>query len=336
MLKLNHIYEGDAIKILRDLPDNCIDCCVTSPPYYGLRNYGHSDQIGLEKTPEIYVDNLVRVFEQVRRVLKPQGTLWLNLGDSYAGSTMTGGTKSLDGDGNKDKTRMFKKAYLVPRDCKPKDLIGIPWMVAFALRAAGWYLRSDIIWHKSNPMPESVTDRPTKSHEYIFLMSKSQKYYYDYEAIQENGITIENRPSGVVREREYNYNSKRNNNPDAYKSNNHENLQDKGQQPHTLHKNRLNPDNEEVYPVRNKRSVWTVTTKPYKGAHFATFPQELIIDCIKAGCLPGGIVLDPFSGANTTGITARKLGRNYISIELNPKYIALSKAREEKELGLLI
>ena len=336
MLKLNHIYEGDAIKILRDLPDNCIDCCVTSPPYYGLRNYGHSDQIGLEKTPEIYVDNLVRVFEQVRRVLKPQGTLWLNLGDSYAGSTMTGGTKSLDGDGNKDKTRMFKKAYLVPRDCKPKDLIGIPWMVAFALRAAGWYLRSDIIWHKPNPMPESVTDRPTKSHEYIFLMSKSQKYYYDYEAIQENGITIENRPSGVVREREYNYNSKRNNNPDAYKSNNHKNLQDKGQQPHTLRKNRLNPDNEEVYPVRNKRSVWTVTTKPYKGAHFATFPQELIIDCIKAGCPPGGIVLDPFSGANTTGITARKLGRNYISIELNPKYIALSKAREEKELGLLI
>jgi len=340
MLKLNHIYEGDAIKILRDLPDNCIDCCVTSPPYYGLRNYGHSDQIGLEKTPELYVSKMVEVFGKVKRVLKPEGTLWLNLGDSYAGSGKGAAThpgtnenwKQGTNKGTHDKTiHTFKSD-----NYKPKDLIGIPWAVAFALRSAGWYLRSDIIWHKPNPMPESVTDRPTKSHEYIFLMSKSQKYYYDYEAIQENGITIENRPSGVVREREYNYNSKRNNNPDAYKSNNHKNLQDKGQQPHTLHKNRLNPDNEEVYPVRNKRSVWTVTTKPYKGAHFATFPQELIIDCIKAGCPPGGIVLDPFSGANTTGITARKLGRNYISIELNPKYIALSKAREEKELGLLI
>lgn len=333
MLKLNHIYEGHSEKILRDFPDNCIDCCVTSPPYYGLRNYGHSDQIGLEKTPEIYIANLVAVFEQVRRVLKPDGTLWLNLGDSYAGSTMTGRTKSFDGDGNKDKSRMFKKNLTTPTNCKPKDLIGIPWLVAFALRAAGWYLRSDIIWHKPNPMPESVTDRPTKSHEYIFLLSKSQTYYYDADAIKENSTTQENRPHGVVRDRVYNYDSKQ---KVLRERRGYKNLQDNGQQNHSMHEKRLDPDNVEDYPVRNKRSVWTVTTKPYKDAHFATFPPELIIDCIKAGCPPGGIVLDPFSGANTTGITARKLGRNYVSIELNPKYIQMSKNREEKELGLLI
>lgn len=368
---INTILQGDVLKKLKIIPDNYVNCCVTSPPYWGLRDYGHDGQIGLEKTPEIYVSRMVEVFNEVKRVLKPDGTLWLNLGDSYAGSGKGAAThpgtnekwKQGTNKGTHDKTiHTFNND-----NYKPKDLIGIPWMVAFALRSAGWYLRSDVIWHKPNPMPESVTDRPTKSHEYIFLMSKSQKYYYDYEAIEEIATGFDGRKDTMMKgsikyqepampnstansmakngDERWKFKTKstfgsRNGELDKLHSGKqyerkYKNLEYDGQQTHTIHKNRLNPDNEEIYPVRNKRSVWTVTTKPYKDAHFATFPQELIIDCIKAGCPEGGIVLDPFMGAGTTAIVARKLNRNYIGIELNEKYISIANKRIEKELGVL-
>lgn len=415
MIELNQIIQGDVLEVLQTLPDNYVNCCVTSPPYWGLRDYGHSEQIGLEKTPELYVEKITAVFNEVKRVLKPDGTLWLNLGDSYAGSGKGGNPDDSMWKGfvgKKEKEDVMKSAKpFKSNNYKPKDLIGIPWMIAFALRTAGWYLRSDIIWHKPNPMPESVTDRPTKSHEYIFLMSKSgktllwwhedgrityklpepdyvwicnktgkrvtempdgwttrsklwrrrnlcrgQDYYYDYEAIEEVATGFDGRKdtsykggpkdmAGGKHERwkfkQKNTFGNRNGEHDKLHSGKQyerkfTNLQENGQQNHTMHKNRLNPDNEEIYPVRNKRSVWTVPTKPYKEAHFATYPEDLIVDCIKAGCPVGGIVLDPFAGANTTGITARKLGRNYIAIELNPKYVEIGRNREEKELGLLI
>ncbi len=347
---VNSILHGDVMDMLKTIPDNYVNCVVTSPPYWGLRDYGHAEQIGLEKTPELYTAKMVEVFNQVKRVLKPDGTLWLNLGDSYAGSGKGAADYTMK-DRNclsqthhnvGDTTGIFKTDSY-----KPKDLIGIPWMVAFALRSAGWYLRSDIIWHKPNPMPESVTDRPTKSHEYIFLMSKSSKYYYDYEAIQtplkdislarlsqdiQNqkgservpGKTNGNmkavaRPFGIVRDRLLDYDSKEK----ALRDNSNRGGFNK------------ESDLPEPKPMANKKSVWTVTTKPYKDAHFATFPQELIIDCIKAGCPEGGIVLDPFMGAGTTAIVARKLKRNYIGIELNEKYIKIANKRIEKELGLI-
>lgn len=301
---MNTIKNIDCISGMKDLPDNSIDCCVTSPPYFGLRDYGHEGQIGLEETPEQYVAKMVEVFEQVRRVLKPEGTLWLNLGDSYA---REGGDSRLKGrhwDGRENNPSTGSNRYAKDFNLKPKDLIGIPWMVAFALRSAGWYLRQDIIWHKPNPMPESVTDRCTKAHEYIFLMSKSQRYYYDQEAINESASTINGKPcqfgasnqSGTLRN-------------------------DEG---------RVFEDNG----VRNKRSVWTVTTKPFKEAHFATFPEDLIVDCIKAGCPEGGTVLDPFGGAGTTAVVARKLNRNYLLYELNPEYIKIAEKRIFNSLGL--
>jgi len=349
---LNKILQGDVIEVLKTIPDNYVNCVVTSPPYWGLRDYGHNGQIGLEKTPELYTAKMVEVFNQVKRVLKKDGTLWLNLGDSYSNANPgSGGKCKLKGAGR----NMTESRYTdIKRDVsayKPKDLIGIPWMVAFALRSAGWYLRGDIIWHKPNPMPESVTDRPTKSHEYIFLMSKSSKYYYDYEAILQPVAesTISRGPVdfGGKKGREhkpvkgdpnfrngseqwgrtYDYSKAR--------KKKHKNIEYDGQKPNTIHLNRLNENADEDYPVRNKRSVWTVTTKPYKDAHFATFPQELIIDCIKAGCPEGGIVLDPFGGAGTTMIVARKLKRNAILIELNEKYIKIANKRIEKELGLI-
>lgn len=345
---INKIIQGNSLDVLRSMPDGVIDCCVTSPPYWGLRDYGHSDQLGLEPTPELYVQHITEIFNEIKRVLKPAGTLWLNLGDSYNGSGGAGGDYSKGGlkEGQPKYKGRNVKTY------KPKDLIGIPWMVAFALRSTGWYLRSDIIWHKPNPMPESVTDRPTKSHEYIFLLSKSQKYYYDYEAILQPvaDSTIGRGPVdfGGKKGREYkpvkgdpNYRNGSEQWGRTYdyskgKKKSFKNLEYDGQQPNSFHLNGLNGNGDEFYPVRNKRSVWTVTTKPYKEAHFATYPQELIVDCIKAGCPEGGIVLDPFMGAGTTAVVARKLNRNYVGIELNPKYIEIANKRLEKELGLLI
>ena len=273
--------------------------CVTSPPYYGLRDYGGEDnQIGMEQTPEDYVDEMVKVFRLVRDNLTDDGTLWLNIGDSYY---------NYRSDGNYPQQTVSKTRQDLPvrtpvrgnklKGYKSKDLIGIPWMLAFALRADGWYLRQDIIWHKPNPMPESVKDRCTKSHEYIFLLSKNKNYYYDNEAIKEPAVDwgTRDRTNGK-------YHNK-----------------GTGLQPHSgLTKS---------YPKKNKRSVWSVTKKPYKGAHFATFPPELIEPCIKAGSEVGDIILDPFMGSGTTARVAKLLDRYYIGCELHKEYNNLIQER---------
>lgn len=346
----DQILNIDCLSGLKGLQDESVDCCVTSPPYFGLRDYGHDGQIGLEETPELFVQKLVEVFAEVKRVLKKEGTLWLNLGDSYAsaGKNRTEeqaiAKSSLNG-GLKSQTQILKQKNKITEGLKPKDLIGIPWMVAFALRKNGWYLRQDIIWHKPNPMPESVTDRCTKSHEYIFLLSKSQQYYYDSEAIKTplkdesirrlaqdienqngservpgktNGKMKAVRPNGVTRDRLLNYDSK-----------------EKILRPNTK-RGGFNCESELPTPAvtANKRSVWTVTTKPFSEAHFATFPEDLIVDCIKAGCMEGGIVLDPFMGAGTTAVVAKKLNRHYTGFELNPEFIKIAEKRLYKEIGL--
>lgn len=331
-MKRNVIHHGNCLQVLKTLPDNSIDCCVTSPPYYGLRNYGVAGQIGLEETPELFVTELVKLFEDVKRVLKPTGTLWLNLGDSYAGSGKGAAThpgtnekwKQGTNKGTHNAAHSFKSDLV-----KPKDLIGIPWMVAFALRGAGWYLRQDIIWNKPNPMPESVTDRCTKAHEYIFLLSKSPKYYFDPDSIKtESKDAI----ADLKRINKQTWSNK--NTPDKLRN---------GLRPRSKFGNRngalnhLQAGNEYfALEKANKRSVWTVNTKPYSEAHFATFPQELIIDCIKAGCPEKGIVLDPFMGAGTTAVVAKKLGRDFIGIELNEKYIELSQKRLQDEIGMFL
>ena len=322
---INQIFNEDCIAGLKQLPGESVNCCVTSPPYYGLRDYGHAGQIGLEETPDSYVQKLVEVFSEVKRVLRDDGTLWLNLGDSYAG-----GGKKGDTEGAKQKTS--KGATWGTNDrlatlkskingVKPKDLIGIPWMVAFALRADGWYLRQDIIWYKRNPMPESVTDRCTKAHEYIFLLSKSAKYYYDHEAIFEEA-NYDGRKDTVMK------GSEKYKNGFAPTDTNPNTLAVVG---HERWKNKIGD-----LPARNKRSVWDVTTKSYSGAHFATYPEDLIAPCIKAGCPENGVVLDPFMGAGTTAVVSRKLNRNYVGFELNEKYIKIANKRLYSELGMFL
>lgn len=297
----NQILIGDNRLLLPTLPDKSANMCVTSPPYFGLRDYGHADQIGLEETPEQYIATLVGVFREVRRVLKDDGTLWVNIGDSYSGSTNTGGTKSIQGS-KKRVGAMFKNKKPILENIKPKDLIGIPWMLAFALRADGWFLRQDIIWAKPSPMPESVTDRCTKAHEYIFLLSKQARYYYDADAIAEVATYPgDNRASRKDTRKEIDPHCK-----------------DNGSRLRTG-----NPTAE----TRNKRSVWTVATRPYSGAHFAVFPPKLIEPCILAGCPEGGTVLDPFGGSGTTAQVANMHRRNAITIELNPDYGGLQKKR---------
>lgn len=310
------ILQGDALTVLRErFADESVQCCVTSPPYWGLRDYHVLGQLGLEPTPEEYVTNLVDVFREVRRVLKPDGTLWLNLGDSYAGSG-----KGRNADGTRTDFSGLSGAsggcidgvqpiYKNIAGLKPKDLVGIPWRVAFALQADGWYLRSDIIWHKPNSMPESVTDRPTKAHEYLFLLSKRERYYYDAEAIAE--------PMNFP-ERRYN--------PDT--------AQQKCSKVGTrlqggLHDGRERYGNPDI--GRNKRSVWTIATQPYLGAHFATFPEALVEPCILAGCPVGGLVLDPFAGSGTTIAVAQRLWRCGVGIELNADYVALAEARTAQQ-----
>ena len=310
-IEKNTIINGNSLEVLKSLPDDSIDCCVTSPPYYALRDYGCDGQIGLEETPEKYIESLCDVFSEVRRVLTPEGTLWLNIGDSYNGNKV-GNTEVVKNKKVSESNDFHKKLW---GGAKPKDLIGIPWMLAFTLRSQGWYLRQDIIWHKPNPMPESVTDRCTKSHEYIFLLSKSQKYYFDYESIMEpcadqerNNFQSGSRANGI--------NKDRNDNDLGERS--------KTWKPKTI-------DNQKV---RNKRDVWEVNTKPCKEAHFATYPFELIKPCILAGCPENGIVLDPFMGSGTTAIVARSLNRNYLGVELNPEYIKIAHKRLEKHLGM--
>jgi DNA modification methylase len=322
------ILQGDAKKQLETLPGNHIQSCVTSPPYFGLRNYACEGQIGLEETPEVYVQKLVEVFREVRRVMRDDGTLWLNLGDSYSGSMSSKGSvinkKSLSAGTWQDDGFREKPLGIIP-GLKTKDMIGIPWRVAFALQADGWYLRSDIIWNKPNPMPESVTDRPTKSHEYIFLLTKSAKYFYDDNAIREpisESYANDKRPNGVLRQRLY-PNSKYVSDPNAPK----QFKQDQTGNPTYTGFNKRWFKSESRDQSRNCRTVWTITTQARPEAHFATFPDEIPRRCISAGSKPNDIVLDPFGGSGTTGDIARELNRDAILIELNPEYIKIMQKR---------
>jgi DNA modification methylase len=300
------ILSGDCREVLPTLPDRSVNCCVTSPPYFGLRDYGHAGQIGLESAPEAFVSELVAVFREVRRVLRDDGTLWLNMGDSYgtgasgqnfdpaSGATNAGG-QGAEGSFGHRKQKPVRGFH--------KQLLGIPWRVAFALHADGWYLRQDIIWHKPNPMPESVRDRCTKAHEYIFLLAKSERYYYDADAIAEPALWPDG--SGDMTGSKY--------------------VKESAGDPR--HRTKSNLPNIGARETRNKRSVWTVTTKAFKDAHFATFPPDLIEPCILAGCPVGGTVLDPFGGAGTTGLVADRLQRNAVLIELNPAYADMARER---------
>lgn len=300
------LLQGHCLDVLKTLPDESVQACITSPPYFGLRDYGCDGQIGLESTPDSFVASLVDVFAEVHRVLKKDGTLWLNLGDSYNGaaSNRTGQNGYKDGRTNRDKR--FSTGGI--EGLKSKDLIGIPWRVAFALQSYGWYLRQDIIWHKPNPMPESVTDRCTKAHEYIFLLSKSDRYFYDSEAIKEPVSDVS------IKRAEYGWNCDRPSTKNA-------SMGGTGIHTEKMGTRFVNPSG------RNKRSVWTVTTKPYKGAHFATYPTDLIRPCVLAGSRAGDVVLDPFNGSGTTGFVSVEERRKYIGIDINPEYLALADAR---------
>ncbi len=300
------LLQGHCLEVLRTLPTESVQTCITSPPYFGLRDYGCDGQIGLESTPDSFVASLVDVFAEVHRVLKSDGTLWLNLGDSYNGaaSNRTGQNGYKDGRTNRDKR--FSTGGI--DGLKAKDLIGIPWRVAFALQSYGWYLRQDIIWHKPNPMPESVTDRCTKAHEYIFLLSKSDRYFYDNEAIKEPVSDTS------LKRAEYGWNCDRPSTKNA-------SMGGTGIHTEKMGTRFVNPSG------RNKRSVWTVNTKPYKGAHFAVYPTELIRPCVLAGSRPGDVVLDPFNGSGTTGFVSIEERRKYIGIDINTEYLAIAEAR---------
>ena len=295
------ILQGNCLDRLKDLEDQSVNTCITSPPYWGLRDYGEGEQLGLEDTPEEYVENLVNVFREVKRVLRDDGTVWLNLGDSYGqqkGKGFNANSKEGYVVSRRKELQERQGDIKVKTNLPPKNLIGIPWRVAFALQADGWYLRQDIIWHKPNPMPESVTDRCTKAHEYIFLLIKNAKYYYDNEAIKtpvKNDWGTRDRTNGKYHN------------------------EGSGLAPHS--------GLEKSYETANKRSVWTVTTKPYSGAHFATYPPDLIEPCVLAGCPEGGTVLDPFAGSGTTGMVAKQHNRNAVLIELNTDYIKILKQR---------
>lgn len=323
-MNIDTVIQGDCREILKTLPDASVNCCVTSPPYYGLRDYGMDEQIGLEQTAEEFIQELTDVFREVRRVLRDDGTLWLNIGDSYAGNCSRTSTGRC-GMG------LEREGIFSRKDAKPKDLIGIPWMLAFALRNDGWYLRQDIIWHKPNPMPESVTDRCTKSHEYIFLLSKKPKYYFDHEAIQEPAsFSTYQRLSQDIDNQEGSYTpSKGNGKMKAVGYRLGSSKYGNSDDPHYQNKSGKDwyPQEENGIIVRNKRDVWSVTTKPCREAHFATFPEDLIEPCILAGCPIDGVVLDPFFGSGTTGRVSKKLNRHYIGIELNPEYIEISNRR---------
>jgi DNA modification methylase len=301
-MKSYRIILGDCIEGMKTLPDCCVHTCVTSPPYFGLRDYGGGDsEIGQEDTVEGYVQKLVDVFREVRRILRDDGTLWLNLGDSYMSAKncspppqTVGGQRGMPSDFVPPNRKNQK-------GLKTKDLIGIPWRVAFALQADGWWLRQDIIWHKPNPMPESVEDRCTKAHEYIFMLSKKSRYYYDHEAIKEDAVGK----------------------PHAPGNKNVTQPKEKGARDPAL-------DPDRVWAAdgkKNKRSVWTVNAKGYKGAHFAVYPEDLILPCVLAGCPKDGMVFDPFTGSGTTAVVALKNGRNYIGTELNPEYVKIAEER---------
>lgn len=344
MTAFGSILTSDALAVLRTLPDQSVHCCVTSPPYWGLRDYGVSGQIGCEDTLEEYVARLVAVFDEVRRVLRDDGTLWLNMGDAYTSNS--GKRKPFDPAGHKQGSNPASIAAPGPRavpGLPPKNLIGLPWRLAFALQATRWYLRCDCIWHKPNPMPESVEDRPTRAHEYIFLLSKSERYYYDHEAVKEPAVHAADAPRNRWDTKDYTI---------------------PGQKPQK--RTTRGPGNWGVVPCgfpgenpgrgrtsgpvrdgnasRNRRSVWTIATRPFPDAHFATFPSDLIRPCILAGCPAGGVVLDPFFGAGTVGVVCVEEARRYLGIELNPDYVKMAsdriteaemKARAPKQASLL-
>ena len=307
------LLQGHCLEVLRTLPTESVQTCITSPPYFGLRDYGCDGQIGLESTPDAFVSSLVDVFAEVHRVLKSDGTLWLNLGDSYV-SKPTGtlgnhtGAKHGFSQEHKHQTSALERPDKTGWGLPEKNLIGIPWRVAFALQQYGWYLRQDIIWHKPNPMPESVTDRCTKAHEYIFLLSKSDRYFYDNEAIKEPVSDTS------LKRAEYGWNCDRPSTKNA-------SMGGTGIHTEKMGTRFVNPSG------RNKRSVWTVCTKPYKGAHFAVYPTELIRPCILAGSRPGDTVLDPFNGSGTTGFVSMEERRKYIGIDINDEYLAIADAR---------
>ena len=302
---MDKIITGNAIEVLKELPDCSADCCITSPPYLGLRDYGVSGQLGLENSVEAYINRLTDSFREVRRVLKNDGTLWLNIGDSYVSSN---------------------SEY---SNCKRKDLIGAPWLLAFALRDDGWYLRQDIIWEKPNAMPESVKDRCTKSHEYIFLFSKQSKYYFDYEAIKEPAVGFNNiAPAGSKGTLRPNSRLRKGNSRTFRGGGVYTKGQSFNNSAEIMRESHGN--NENMTGLRNKRSVWTVATQGYKEAHFATFPEKLIEPCVLAGSRDGGIILDPFIGSGTTAVVAKKHNRGFIGIELNPDYAEMARRRLEE------
>jgi site-specific DNA-methyltransferase (cytosine-N4-specific) len=363
---------GDALALMREMPEAIVQTCVTSPPYWGLRDYGTAKweggdaacdhkvggqvqdskapgaiesgqrpgvdattcrkcgarridaQLGLERTPQEYVERMVEVFREVRRVLRDDGTLWLNLGDSYNAYNGNAGPSSGFSAGSAADTQrphLETGHGLRTNGLKPKDMVGIPWRVAFALQADGWWLRSDIIWAKPNPMPESVTDRPTKSHEYLFLLTKSARYYYDAKAIAEEATCPDPRlVDGFVPKSD---NGKHAGDPQARA----QRWPGIGPQHATERDRNEKYEPMQTHPTRNARSVWTIATSPYPEAHFATFPPELPRRCILAGSKPGDTVLDPFAGAGTTGLVADRLGRNFIGLELNPKYVEIARRR---------
>ena len=339
-METNRIICGDNCEVMRTMPSESIDCCVTSPPYWGLRDYGHEGQIGLEFTPEEYVARMVEVFREVRRVLRDDGTCWVNLGDSY----YAGGweCRRVNAVGNGSMPPESRKSGIASKidGLKVKDLVGIPWRVAFALQADGWYLRQDIIWHKPNPMPESVRDRCTKAHEYVFLLSKSERYYYDQEALKEPVAEDTDARYERGRSNGHKYADGGPGNQTIAKGFDHMKKSGDKNKRWGANETTIRTDGSGVVEtqrgipwegsVRNKRSVWTITTKPYSGAHFAVMPAELVKPCIMAGCREGGVVLDPFSGSGTTAMVARDLSCRYVGIELNPEYVEISLKRLEQ------
>jgi DNA modification methylase len=298
------LYLGDCISVVKTLADQSVNCVITSPPYWGLRDYKVDGQFGLEPTPDLYVQHLVELFREIKRVLKDDGSVWLNLGDSYAGNCSRASNGGRAGFGT-PREGVFDRGA---SGLKDKDLVGIPWRVAFALQADGWWLRSDIIWAKRNCMPESVKDRPTRSHEYIFLLTKSARYYYDNTAIAEKSEWASR----------------------DYRSKIKGGVKSGGKTATGLYATDKVAYREDG--LRNKRSVWWVSTKPFKDAHFATFPEDLIEPCVLAGSRKGDVILDPFNGAGTTGVVALKHDRDYIGIELNPDYIEMSQKRIDESI----
>lgn len=304
---MNRIFCGNAVDVLRSFPAESVNMCVTSPPYYCLRDYGIEAQIGNEQTPYEYIQNLLLVFEEVKRVLKPDGTLWVNIADSYSGSGKGGWNKQIsERNRNRLNPQYNPSCFNMPKlwhGIKQKDMIGVPWLLAFSLRENGWYLRSDIIWHKKNCMPESVKDRPSKCYEHIFLLSKSSKYYYDYDAVKEPAAQ-----SSILR-------------------------YSRGVSDKTKYRDRkqgifMPRDKTNFSDMRNRRDVWSVAINAsHIPGHFAIYPEKLIEPCIMAGSAVGGVVLDPFFGSGTTGIVAMKNSRKFIGIDINPEYCKTAQMR---------